>query len=170
MADATKGDEMENSQRFDRIDQRFDQVDQRFDRMDSRFDGLEQRFDRLEVRVDGLEQRFDGLERRVDRVEHRLEGVEHRLGGVEQRLDGVEVKVEALGHDVAHRIRVLSEDNKAEFKKIAELIVGRAESIERSLVQRDERWSQELDPIKRALADHARRLAALERKGPKPGR
>ncbi|SFM05803.1 hypothetical protein SAMN03159341_11540 [Paenibacillus sp. 1_12] len=39
---------------------------QRFDRLENRFDALEIRFDTLENRFDALEGRFDGLEQKVE--------------------------------------------------------------------------------------------------------
>ncbi|WP_240420424.1 hypothetical protein [Paenibacillus periandrae] len=60
---------------------------QRFDRLENRFDALEVRFDGLEVRFDGLEARFDGLEARFDGLEARFDGLETRFDGLEKRVD-----------------------------------------------------------------------------------
>jgi chromosome segregation ATPase len=145
-------------QRFDQIDQRFDQVDQRFDQVDKRFAQIDQRFVQVDKRFAQIDQRFVQVDQGFHQIDGRLEQLTADVASLITETVDLRRHMGVLHEDVVDRIRGVGENDSLR----QEMRAGFA-----MMMKRFDDHAIPGDAADRAfaaaLADHEKRITALER-------
>ena len=126
-------------------------------RFDKRFDAVEER---LEKRLgEQLEKRFERLEKGLG------ESLEKRIGeSLERRLDErLETGLRKATDELKHQAKLNKEKLADQIKKAADGCAASLESIDRKLDALHSKGDTQIADHGAALANHARRISALER-------
>ncbi len=116
---------------------------------------MHDRCEALERKVDTFGGRFDVIDQRFDAIDQRFDAIDQRFASVDQRFDELEARL-------GRKIDTQMDDVRDLVKKSAEGYGATLEAINRRLEDMQGDWRTRSSDIERVLADHARRIVALE--------
>jgi DNA anti-recombination protein RmuC len=122
---------------------------------------VNERFDRVEERLTSLGER---MEEQFAKVDERFAKVDERFAKVDERFAKVDERFDKLAEEV-RKLRVLSEDNAAQTKIIAEVQAHHGTEHGAALKRLEEAMKPLTvlsEAIQRVIPDHERRITALE--------